>query len=67
MRAYVVKEWTHPSKLTLVHDAPEPVPEIEEVVVDIYSAALNFFDVSISLVHMRTNLNISTADPTSPG
>ncbi|KIJ18751.1 hypothetical protein PAXINDRAFT_161556 [Paxillus involutus ATCC 200175] len=45
MRAYVVKEWTHPSKLTLVHDAPEPVPEIEEVVVDIYSAALNFFDI----------------------
>ncbi|KIL00708.1 hypothetical protein PAXRUDRAFT_644899 [Paxillus rubicundulus Ve08.2h10] len=45
MRAYVVKEWTHPSKLTLVHDAPEPVPGAEEVIVDIYSAALNFFDI----------------------
>jgi NADPH2:quinone reductase len=45
MRAYVVEEWKHPSKLTLVHDAPEPVPGSEEVVVDIYSAGLNFFDI----------------------
>ncbi|KAH7888739.1 hypothetical protein F5I97DRAFT_1855116 [Phlebopus sp. FC_14] len=45
MRAYVVTEWVHPSKLTLVHDAPEPVPSPEDVVVDIHSAALNFFDI----------------------
>jgi NADPH2:quinone reductase len=48
MRAYVVKEWKHPSKLALVHNAPEPVTGPEEVLVDLYSAGLNFFDVGIS-------------------
>ncbi|KAH7909327.1 hypothetical protein BJ138DRAFT_1155526 [Hygrophoropsis aurantiaca] len=45
MRAYVINEWTHPSKLTLRSDAPEPKPGPDEVVVEIYSAALNFFDL----------------------
>ncbi|KIJ61313.1 hypothetical protein HYDPIDRAFT_96722 [Hydnomerulius pinastri MD-312] len=45
MRAYVVNEWLHPSKVTLVHDAPEPVPGPEDVIIDVYSAALNFFDI----------------------
>jgi len=45
MRAYVVKEWKHPSKLALVHNAPEPVTGPEEVLVDLYSAGLNFFDI----------------------
>jgi len=48
MRAYVVREWKHPSKVTLVHNAPEPVTGPEDVLVDVYSAGLNFFDVGIS-------------------
>ena len=51
MRAYVVKEWKHPSKLALVHNAPEPVTGPEEVLVDVYSASLNFFDVSNSPIY----------------
>jgi NADPH:quinone reductase len=46
MRAYVVKSHVHPSKLPLTNNAPEPKPGKEEVLVEIYSAALNFFDVS---------------------
>ncbi|EGN99712.1 hypothetical protein SERLA73DRAFT_179859 [Serpula lacrymans var. lacrymans S7.3] len=45
MRAYVVKEWIHPSKLSLTLDAPDPQPGPEDVLVDIFSAALNFFDI----------------------
>ncbi|KAF8554743.1 NAD(P)-binding protein [Imleria badia] len=45
MRAYVVKEWKHPSELSLVHNAPEPATGPEEVLVDVYSAGLNFFDI----------------------
>ena len=48
MRAYVLNEWKHPSDLVLVHDAPEPVAGPEDVIVDVYSAGLNFFDVRIS-------------------
>lgn len=48
MRAYVVKEWKHPSKLALVQDAPEPVPGPEDVLVDVHAAGLNFFDVGTS-------------------
>ncbi|KAN0091096.1 hypothetical protein V8E55_004662 [Tylopilus felleus] len=45
MRAYVLNEWKHPSDLVLVHDAPEPVAGPEDVIVDVYSAGLNFFDI----------------------
>lgn len=45
MRAYIVKEWMHPSKLDLVRDAPEPVTGPDDVLVDVHSAGLNFFDV----------------------
>ncbi|KAH7927154.1 NAD(P)-binding protein [Leucogyrophana mollusca] len=45
MRAYVINEWIHPSKLTLLSDAPEPEARLDEVIVEIYSAALNFFDI----------------------
>lgn len=46
MRGFVVKELAHPSKISLSYDVPEPTPGPEEVIVDVYSAALNFFDVS---------------------
>jgi NADPH:quinone reductase len=46
MRAYVVNEWVHPSQLKLVNDAPEPIATgLDEILVDVYSSALNFFDV----------------------
>jgi NADPH2:quinone reductase len=47
MRAFVVKELTHPSKISLSTDAPEPLADAErgEVLVDVYSAGLNFFDI----------------------
>ncbi|KAG9316565.1 hypothetical protein JVU11DRAFT_2616 [Chiua virens] len=45
MRAYQLNECKHPSQLTLVQDVPEPVPGPEDVIVDVYSAGLNFFDI----------------------
>jgi NADPH2:quinone reductase len=45
MRAYVVNKWVHPSQLKLVDDAPEPEATEGEIIVDVYSSALNFFDV----------------------
>lgn len=53
MKAYVVKEWKHPSELALVHNAPEPVTGPEDVLVDVYSAGLNFFDVCVPRTHAR--------------
>ncbi|EAU91399.2 alcohol dehydrogenase [Coprinopsis cinerea okayama7 len=45
MRGYVVRELAHPSKIPLSHDLPEPTASGKQVVVDIYSAGLNFFDI----------------------
>lgn len=45
MRAYVVTKLVHPSQLKLVDDAPEPEATGDEIIVDVYSSALNFFDV----------------------
>lgn len=47
MRAFVVSEHAHPSKIQLTHDAPEPVRKLgsDELLVDVHSAGLNFFDV----------------------
>lgn len=45
MRAFVVKELNHPSKISLSHGVPEPKANDNQVLVDIYSAGLNFFDV----------------------
>lgn len=45
MRAFVVKELNHPSKISLSHGVPEPKASDNQVLVDIYSAGLNFFDV----------------------
>lgn len=35
----------HPSQLKLVDDAPEPEATEDEIIVDVYSSALNFFDI----------------------
>jgi len=45
MRAFVVKELNHPSKIRLSHGVPEPKASENQVLVDVYSAGLNFFDV----------------------
>ncbi len=50
MRAFVVKELAHPSKITLTPSYPEPSKVgDDEVLVDIYSSGVNFFDVSTLL------------------
>jgi len=45
MRAFVVKELTHPSKIPLSTHIPEPTAGPGQVLVDVYSAGLNFFEV----------------------
>jgi len=52
MRAYVVNEWVHHSELKLVDNAPEPEATGDEILVDVYSSALNFFDVRYALFLM---------------
>ncbi|KIK01424.1 hypothetical protein K443DRAFT_678425 [Laccaria amethystina LaAM-08-1] len=45
MRAFVIKKLSHPSKISLSIDVPEPQPGQRQVIVDVYSAGLNFFDI----------------------
>ncbi|KAF9012335.1 alcohol dehydrogenase [Cyathus striatus] len=45
MRGFVVEQLSHPSKLSLSKNVPEPVPKEGQVIVDIYSTGLNFFDI----------------------
>lgn len=45
MRGFVVKDLAHPSKIPLAANVPEPKAGKDQVLVDVYSAGLNFFDV----------------------
>jgi NADPH:quinone reductase len=48
MRAFVIDHYDHPSKQKLSVTAPEPdlkKLKKDEVLIEVYSAALNFFDV----------------------
>ncbi|KAF8584843.1 alcohol dehydrogenase [Ramaria rubella] len=45
MKAWQVTSYAHPSKLRMTVDALEPKPAPGEVIVEVYSAALNFFDI----------------------
>ncbi|KAL1696349.1 hypothetical protein GGG16DRAFT_43829 [Schizophyllum commune] len=45
MRAFVVSELKHHSEIPVVSDAPAPVVGEGQVLVDVYSAGLNFFDI----------------------
>jgi len=58
MRAFVVKELNHPSKIELTKDAPEPKPAPDQVLVDVYSAGLNFYDVSTCLCPTSLSTNL---------
>lgn len=67
MRAFVVTEYAHPTKISVKQDAPEPTPSKHQVVVEVYSAGMNFFDVSCGLVyqlHLSLLRNMSI-DPAS--
>ncbi|KAJ8076498.1 hypothetical protein PM082_000921 [Marasmius tenuissimus] len=46
MRAVVVKELAHHTKIPITRDAPDPTPSAGQVIVDVYSTGLNFFDAS---------------------
>lgn len=54
MRAFVINEYAHPSKIPVVPDAPEPKAGPGQVLVDIYSAGLNYFDVCMLARPHRT-------------
>ncbi|KAI0058587.1 alcohol dehydrogenase [Artomyces pyxidatus] len=45
MKAFVVKEYAHPSKIPVTLDHPEPTVGPDTVLIDVYSAGLNFFDI----------------------
>ena len=45
MRAFVVTEYAHPSKIPITQNAPEPKVGPGQVLVEVYSAGLNYFDV----------------------
>ncbi|KAI0644512.1 alcohol dehydrogenase [Trametes meyenii] len=45
MRAFVINEYAHPSKISVVSNAPEPKAGKGQVLVDVYSAGLNYFDI----------------------
>lgn len=62
MRAFVINQLNHPSKIELTKDAPEPKLVPGGVPVDIYSAGLNFFDVSTRApcLAASTNMRLTT-------
>ncbi len=53
MRAFVIDEYAHPSKIPVVPNAPEPKAGPGQVLVDIYSAGLNYFDVRMLVMPPR--------------
>ena len=44
MKAWQISRYAHPSKLNITTHAPDPSPKPDEVIVEVYSAALNFFE-----------------------
>ena len=64
MRAFVIDQLNHPSKIELTTDAPEPKLVPGGVPVDVYSAGLNFFDVSTRAPCplASTNMRLTTFD-----
>ena len=50
MRAFVVTDYAHPSNIPITQNAPEPTAKPGEVLVDVYSAGLNYFDVSLRVL-----------------
>jgi hypothetical protein len=55
MKAFVISEYAHHSKIPLTLDAPDPVlkKDSDSLLIDVYSAGLNFFDVCVTLFPVR--------------
>lgn len=45
MRAFTIKEYAHPSKIQLTTNEAEPTLAEGQVLVDVYAAGLNYFDI----------------------
>ncbi|CDO77707.1 hypothetical protein BN946_scf184969.g58 [Trametes cinnabarina] len=45
MRAFVINDYAHPSKIPIIQGFPEPKASKGQVLVDVYSAGLNYFDI----------------------
>ncbi|KAI0768415.1 alcohol dehydrogenase [Irpex lacteus] len=45
MRAFIINEYAHPSKIPVQQDVAEPVSSKNQVIVEVYSAGMNFFDI----------------------
>ncbi|KAJ7770213.1 alcohol dehydrogenase [Mycena maculata] len=45
MKAFVIRELGHPSNITVTADWPEPKLGKTQIMVDVYSAGLNFYDI----------------------
>jgi len=63
MRAFVVEKLAHPSEIILSHGVPEPTPGRGQVLVDVYSVGLNFFDVSKHSHISNQSANRELPDP----
>ena len=46
----MIEKYAHPSDISLKTDAPEPKLGKDDVLVNVYSAGLNFFDVRVHIV-----------------
>jgi NADPH2:quinone reductase len=55
MRAFVVHELTHPSKVVLDRNCAEPTAGPQEILVDIFSAGLNFLDVRFNTLMLTSD------------
>ncbi|KAI0306202.1 chaperonin 10-like protein [Multifurca ochricompacta] len=72
MKAFVVSEYAHPTKIQLTHDAPEPVPTpgSDDLLIDVHSSGLNYFDILQSQGNYQTQPPLAgtvvTAPPGSP-
>ena len=55
MRAFIVNAWAPHGEIPLATNVPLPVVKLGEVLVDVYSAGLNFFDVCLKFasIHIR--------------
>ena len=60
MRAFVITQLNHPSKIQLTKDAPKPETVPDRILVDVYSAGLNFYDVSMGFDCLGPPISLST-------
>lgn len=59
-----MKDLAHPSKIPLATNVPEPKAGKDHVIVDVYSAGLNFFDVRVRFrVSSSSFLNLPGCRP----